>query len=321
MSTVAIEGKHGFFLADRAELIIPSDKELAWAERYVFDNPAYGWVLGKFVEAERENANRAYWTVDGLSFGNPSIKHAPMNLLHQPRQIVGTFVGSELMLPLDEQAADGERPHIEALGALWKAYFPLQYEAVAKAHADGQLFFSMECVAESLTCSGDGGCGQDFAYAGPTSPTYCQHLNERSSRRVFNSPWFTGGALIIPPKVPAWGSAKISELSTFVDEHQEEAEAAFENARDMAPEGDTKLWESLMFRLLELGRDFPKDEREQLAKQGAALPDGSFPIKNAGDLRNAIKLAGHASDPARAKSHIRKRAKALGLEDLIPDTW
>ena len=161
----------------------------------------------------------------------------------------------------------------------------------------------------------------EVAYAGPVSPTYCQHLNERSSRRQFNNPWFTGGALIIPPKVPAWGSAKISEMSTFIKDHPVEAEAAFEKATQLNPEGDAKRWEMMMFQLLEFGRDFPQDERKKLAKEGQALPDGSFPIKNAGDLRNAIKLAGHASDPSKAKAHIRKRAAALGLSDLIPDTW
>lgn len=68
-------------------------------------------------------------------------------------------------------------------------------------------------------------------------------------------------------------------------------------------------------------RDFSAAQREDAADSGAAMPDGSFPIKNAGDLSNAIHLAGNAKDPAAARAHIRRRAKALGLADRIPDTW
>lgn len=68
-------------------------------------------------------------------------------------------------------------------------------------------------------------------------------------------------------------------------------------------------------------RDFSQAQREQAASTGAAMPDGSFPIKNGGDLTNAIRLAGNAKDPAAAKSHIKRRAAALGMSDQIPDTW
>lgn len=68
-------------------------------------------------------------------------------------------------------------------------------------------------------------------------------------------------------------------------------------------------------------RDFSQDERDSAASSGAAMPDGSFPIHNGSDLSNAIHLAGQASNPAAAKSHIKRRASALGLSDQIPDTW
>jgi len=51
------------------------------------------------------------------------------------------------------------------------------------------------------------------------------------------------------------------------------------------------------------------------------MPDGSFPIKTVKDLKNAIQAFGRAKDPAKAKAHIKARAKALGKEDLIPDNW
>ena len=70
-----------------------------------------------------------------------------------------------------------------------------------------------------------------------------------------------------------------------------------------------------------LKRAFTEDVRNQMAKEGTALPDGSFPIASASDLKNAISAFGRASDKEAAKKHIMKRAKALGQESLIPDNW
>ena len=68
-------------------------------------------------------------------------------------------------------------------------------------------------------------------------------------------------------------------------------------------------------------RSFDAKARKAAAKTGAAMPDGSFPIENEGDLKNAIQAIGRASDPAAAKAHIKTRAKALGLTNLLPTDW
>lgn len=67
--------------------------------------------------------------------------------------------------------------------------------------------------------------------------------------------------------------------------------------------------------------DFTEEQRDKLAKKKEALPDGSFPIRNKSDLKNAIRLAGNAKNPERARRWIKRRAKTLGAEDMIPDTW
>lgn len=66
-----------------------------------------------------------------------------------------------------------------------------------------------------------------------------------------------------------------------------------------------------------------KKSREQAAEQGQALPDGSYPIRNVSDLKNAIQAYGRAkeSDRAKVRKHIMKRARALGKADLIPADW
>jgi hypothetical protein len=68
-------------------------------------------------------------------------------------------------------------------------------------------------------------------------------------------------------------------------------------------------------------RDFSADQRRDAASSGAAMSDGSFPVKNGEDLGNAIHLAGHAKNPGAARAHIRRRAAALGMSSRIPDTW
>ncbi len=72
-------------------------------------------------------------------------------------------------------------------------------------------------------------------------------------------------------------------------------------------------------------RQFTQEQRDQLAKEGKAMPDGSFPIENESDLTNAIQAVGRGSsseaDVARRKAHIKKRAKALGATDKLPDDW
>lgn len=66
---------------------------------------------------------------------------------------------------------------------------------------------------------------------------------------------------------------------------------------------------------------FSQGQRDKLATKGQALPDGSFPIRNSADLKNAIHAFGRAKNPAAAKRHIIKRARALGLTSELPEGW
>jgi hypothetical protein len=68
-------------------------------------------------------------------------------------------------------------------------------------------------------------------------------------------------------------------------------------------------------------RDVPAKERERLAARGAAMPDGSYPIANVSDLKNAIQAFGRAKNPAKVKQHIIRRARALGAIDQLPEGW
>ena len=68
-------------------------------------------------------------------------------------------------------------------------------------------------------------------------------------------------------------------------------------------------------------KDYTQAERELAGDKGEALPDGSYPIKTVGDLKNAIQAIGRAKDRAKTIAHIKTRAQALGREDLIPDSF
>ena len=61
------------------------------------------------------------------------------------------------------------------------------------------------------------------------------------------------------------------------------------------------------------------EQRRKLAERGEALPDGSFPIRNREDLRDAVQSYGRAKDRAEAKRWIERRARELDAEDELPD--
>jgi DNA-binding ferritin-like protein len=75
------------------------------------------------------------------------------------------------------------------------------------------------------------------------------------------------------------------------------------------------------FSMLSEFKIFTADERKKLAKDGKAMRDGSYPIRNKSDLKNAIRAYGRAKSKAAAKRHIIKRARALGETELIPQEW
>jgi hypothetical protein len=67
--------------------------------------------------------------------------------------------------------------------------------------------------------------------------------------------------------------------------------------------------------------DLDTAERRKLAEEGKALPDGSFPIRNREDLKDAVQSFGRAKDKDEAKRWIKKRARELDAEAELPDDW
>jgi hypothetical protein len=67
--------------------------------------------------------------------------------------------------------------------------------------------------------------------------------------------------------------------------------------------------------------DFSAGERQKDAEQGVAMADGSYPIRSAKDVVNAVRDYYRSGKKADVKAHIIARAKAIGAESALPDDW
>ncbi|PWT71216.1 MAG: hypothetical protein C5B60_11170, partial [Chloroflexi bacterium] len=66
-------------------------------------------------------------------------------------------------------------------------------------------------------------------------------------------------------------------------------------------------------------REFSAEQRKKAASEGAAMKGGGFPIRNKEDLANARQALGRAKNRSATIAHIKKRAKALGVD--LPEDW
>ena len=298
--------------------LLPDDREVAWAEKHLHVDPDIAWILGNYVEADNANDNGHIFPLEDLKAAIPTLINKPLNVLHQGRYVVGSFVGAELTT-LTEHAAEGEtqRPILEALAVFWRGVFNEEYELVKRAHSEGAAFYSMECIPEEIGCVAEG-CEMVAKYMGRDHDTYCEHMRGQGVKRLLK-PHFSAGALIIPPVKPGWRHADISSLARKED--RQLLESVYAQVEEEAPHLDAATWEHMMIELVELAKEFSPKRREDLAKQKKAMPHGGFPIENAAQLKDAIQAFGRAKDKPAAKAHIIRRAKALGLEKLIPDEW
>ena len=63
-----------------------------------------------------------------------------------------------------------------------------------------------------------------------------------------------------------------------------------------------------------MGREYSEEERARLAREGKALPDGSYPMPDCAAVDDAIHAYGRSPEHHRAalRSLIRKRHDELG---------
>lgn len=280
---ISLETDCSYVFLDSATLL-PDDRDIAghWASNYINDNPAYRWVVGKYVEADNPNRNNQMWALSELEGSKASILHAPLNILHRPQHIVGSFTGAEMNYPTDaaskketdshpndpnnDEGPNNDMkkkkkakksvsdvtdpyPYMGAVAAFWKSYYPTELVVVERAFNEGSLFFSMECVSDTITFKTPAGLTETFKYAGPKSPTYGS-WGDRANIRQFNKPHFLAGALIFPPAAPGWQGASIKEISKKVDANISDAEIVYEMFKGASPHLAPTVWEELMLSVV-----------------------------------------------------------------------
>lgn len=160
-------------------------------------------LSGRLVEAEQANANGAFWSYRDLQFGLPSVAAGPLNWLHQERKVVGALTAATL----NGREQANVNPYLQADSVMWRWIYPQETAEVERAAEQNQLWYSMECVADSVQCVGPGGCGATSTYHDVEKQ--CVHVRERSAHRRLVNPVFLGAAIIVPPTQPGWANANI----------------------------------------------------------------------------------------------------------------
>lgn len=279
------------------------DMPRAWAEPHVRQDPDIKWILGNYVEAEHPNSNGHIFPLADLVTAQDTVANKPLNMVHREHYIVGAYAAARLLntdgstfTADDLTAADtttmrrdlnAPRPYMQALAAMWHTLFPDEFALTAKAHADGKLFYSMECKPATVTCPVSfagccgGGCGvggeplslddakrkgssKAVPYAdgeehtpwsavfdGLTSDTYCEAMNGRTHPKRLDKPLFRAGALIIPPVRPGWSNAEIKAIAKLVHDNELEAEAIYAAVASESPHLEPKDWEQVMAMVME----------------------------------------------------------------------
>lgn len=225
---------------------LPRELAERW-EKAAGGHPYMTWLQGRYVEAEKANRNGAFWSTEDLQFGEMTVRHGPLNWLHEEQTVIGTIADNALIRPSQEKAADSveraadifaqpmPRPYMAAVSAMWNWVHPDKVEAVERAADMGKLWYSMECVGREMSCVSDDsheGCGESFDYVtAMTQPDkVCEHMRGRTSARRIVDPAFLGGAVIVPPAAPGWGAANLE----LMRQSASLAEQTFQTSAEMS---------------------------------------------------------------------------------------
>lgn len=214
------------------------------------DNPHMLWLQGRLVGGETPNRNKALWTSGDLELGNATVAHGPLNWLHEARHVIGAIAGSNFIPAKPaghgEHAAESVDPHIVAAASVWRWLYPDEAMVVEQASELNQLWYSMECVADSVVCAGDAGCGTEISYVDycTSEKAGCEHIQARTGIRRFANPTFLGAAVIVPPTRPGWADAD----ARVMEQASVRAEKAYEQAGE--PDIATSDFERIVAQVL-----------------------------------------------------------------------
>ena len=133
-------------------------------------------------------------------------------------------------------------------------------------------------------------------------------------------------ARVASGQVMALVAAGAATLAKMKSDPIAELTARVRNLEQFGSQGDLAAKASELATLVHSEAYFEvinHDTRMKLAEKGHAMPDGSYPIRNVADLKNAIHAYGRApvGKEKAVKALIIKRAKDLRKPELIPDEW
>lgn len=243
---------NSLMIGAQVDLIRPDRVVAEWTHRSVTPNDQFLYIAAKYVEADQANENKHYWSFDALQKAQPSIVNSPINVMHQPHNIVGVMVDQEMMYP-DAMGAGTEKaaayeyskPYIEVLGALWKFYFPKTVETIVAAQEMGSLFISMECVSDTVTRVDRDGSEHSYPFKGGSVKDY--EFHGESDYLRLNEPHFVGCGLVLPPGKPGWKGAEVRDLLAAVED---DGESIYEQIKLQTPQLSPVEWEQLMLSFL-----------------------------------------------------------------------
>lgn len=186
--------------------------------------PDVGWLMGRYVHAGKPpNRNGLAFRPHELPNAIRRVVHKPLDMIHDPRRIVGTHAAQRMVYPNGDMgqpmaarrgAPPGytDTPYAQVLAAVWSYHYPEEAELITSAYKDGKAFLSMACLPASVQCDT---CEHIAPWQGYTSDAYCEHMQGLRFKWT-NDPLFLGGAVIIPPINPGWSRAAITRLNGFL---------------------------------------------------------------------------------------------------------
>lgn len=271
--------------------------DIAIPKDLVADRGDFGFATGRFVQfddgtntAFNRNGNM-FAPKDYINDAAKLVRYTPLNMLHDKKHVIGTFIGTSIVDPhgalkdaATAAAAKLPYPWIDSLAAVWKYHYRDDWKAINSAFEQGAAFLSMEAVAQTLTCF-TSGCpceGDTYEYQGLRSETYCDALNMPRSRKRLNYPWFVGGAMVVPPALPAWRTANITHLAAALEAHPEQAELVYQQIAATASHLEPKQWEFIMAMVM--AGAFADDAKFKISQQdadrlfAAIIPDVDFDV-------------------------------------------
>lgn len=228
---------------------------------------------------------------------------------------------------------------------------PLLMKGLAAAgEPDADASKAADDAVNCPTCKGDGKIMDDKRDCpdcdgdGKVTPAKAGQLTAKAlvkaivGRKVDESPDIAGGTAVIA-QIADLIIAEAQELKAgntgeIVDIQQLACAAemiwTWRLGEEMVASGSvqpsTALMQSVMadravWAYIAKGRDYSAAERQEMASDGRALPDGSYPIADEHDLNSAAILArsGHG-DVTAATKHIGKRAKELGVPNPLDNS-